>query len=48
MGVRVRTGGREYAANFVMLAPGPGYPSAQNIERCRVCGGRKGHCVCPR
>ena len=48
--VCLRTGGKSYKTGFTVLSPdeAAGFPSAVNIEYCKVCSGRKGSCVCTR
>jgi hypothetical protein len=48
--VQARVGGSEHAASFVFFGPGGtnGFPASVNVERCPVCSGRKGTCICTR
>lgn len=44
----VEFGGTSYSAAFTVLGPGAakGFPCAANIEKCPVCHGRLGSCIC--
>jgi hypothetical protein len=46
--MQAKTGGESYAASFTVLGSelAPGFPSAQNVERCPDCQGRQGACLC--
>ena len=48
--VRARVEGRDHVAPFVVLGPGAarGFGASINIEKCRVCQGRKESCICNR
>ena len=40
--------GKRFSAAFTVLSPeaAPGFPSAQNVERCPKCQGRQSCCLC--
>jgi hypothetical protein len=40
--------GEKYSADFVILSDSDtkGWPTGVNVDRCDVCGGRKGSCLC--
>jgi ADP-ribosylglycohydrolase len=46
--VEVSVEGETYAATFAALSPSEaqGFPSAENVEYCPTCQGRKGTCIC--
>ena len=46
--VSARVQGKPFSAAFTILSPdaAPGFPSAQNVERCPKCQGRQSCCLC--